>query len=300
MRHRRAARPVLLWALRIAWVTLPLTAGVAASSALESWATAPQIVAEALLWIAWAIGLLATLAPRPESLTALRVVAPGFVVVAVIVAIGSDTSTAAATVAVVATVVDLVLASTHDIALAAANAGAYGDERRFLLRTPPALFLAPLPLARLAVAAAVAVPPLLLADEQWIFGLVTFGLAVPVVAVLVRALHGLSRRWAVLVPAGLVLVDPLTLTDPVLFLRERVSALQAAPTGAAPEGVLDLRLGAAAGGVAVRFTDPAELQRSARGRRGAAATVQTSALWFAVAQRDEYLALATARRIRTA
>ena len=201
--------------------------------------------------------------------------------------------------AIAATAVTLALASGHDIALAAANAGAYGDEQRFLLRTPPALFLAPVPVARLLMAAAVAVPPLLLADQQWVLGVVTLVLAVPIVTVLARALHGLSRRWAVLVPAGLVLVDPLTLSDPVLFLRERVAGLQPAASGAAPDDVLDLRLGAAAGSVAVRFTEPAELQRSTPGRRSAAATVTADALWFAVVQRDEFLALASTRRIRT-
>ncbi|MFI5045916.1 MAG: hypothetical protein ACHQIG_02540 [Acidimicrobiia bacterium] len=284
--------------LRIAWITLPVTAGAAMSSALGAWSSAPRAVAETLLWLAWAVGLLAVLAPRPPTLTALRVIAPSFVVAAILVAIGGDASTTSVVAAIAATILTLALASGHDIALAAANAGAYGDEQRFLLRTPPALFLAPIPVARLLMAAALVVPPLLLADQQWVLGVVTLAVAVPVVTVLARALNALSRRWAVLVPAGLVLVDPLTLTDPVLFLRERVAGLEPAEAGAAPDGVLDLRLGAAAGSVSARFTEPAELQRSAPGRRSAAATVTTSALWFAVARRDEFLALASTRRTR--
>jgi hypothetical protein len=300
LRQRRVAPPVVLWALRLAWVTLPVTAGAAVSAAIDDWSSAPRVVAEVMLWGAWAVGLLAVLAPRPLGLTALRVVAPAFVLVAVLAAIDGSASAPAAIGALVATVVSLALASGHDIARAAAAAGAYGDEQRFLLRTPPALFLAPLPVARLTLAAAVAVPPLLLADEQWVLGLVLLVLAVPVVLVLTRALHGLSRRWAVLVPAGFVLVDPLTLSDPVLFLREHVAALQAEPAGAAPDGVLDLRLGAAAGSVSARFDEPAELQRRTPGRRGAAVTVRAAVLWFAVAQRTEFLAHAQARRTRAA
>jgi hypothetical protein len=238
------------------------------------------------------------LAPRPLALTALRVVAPAFLVVSVLAAVDGSASTAASIAAVVSTLVTLVIASGHDIALGAANAGAYGDEQRFLLRTPPALFLAPLPVARLVLATAIAVPPLLLADQQWVLGAVLLVLAVPVVVVLARALDGLSHRWAVLVPAGFVIIDPLTLSDPVLFLREHVAALQAAPAGAAPDDVLDLRLGAAAGSVAARFDEAAELQRTTPGRRAATATVQASTLWFAVAQRDEFLERAQARRIR--
>ena len=61
------------------------------------------------------------------------------------------TSTVAIVGALLATVVCRALASGHDIASAAANALAYGDEQRFPLRVPPALFLGPLPLARLLV-----------------------------------------------------------------------------------------------------------------------------------------------------
>jgi len=159
------------------------------------------------------------------------------------------------------------------------------------------LFVAPLPIARLLVAAAVSLPPLLLADQRWIAGGITLVVAVPVVWVLARALHGLSRRWAVLVPAGLVIVDPLTLADPVLFLREMLAELRPVDAADTADGVLDLRLGAMAGSVVARFRETAELQRSARGRHGGA-TVKADAVCFAVARRDELLELASHRRLR--
>ena len=73
-----------------------------------------------------------------------------------------------------------------------------------------------------------------------------------------------------LVPAGFVVVDPLTLADPTLFLREHVRhvAPRAARRGAG--GVLDLRLGAGAGSVSVGFDEAVELIRAGRGRRPAA------------------------------
>jgi hypothetical protein len=43
----------------------------AAGAALREWSDAPRLAAEALLWLSWGIGLLATIAPRPLSLTAL-------------------------------------------------------------------------------------------------------------------------------------------------------------------------------------------------------------------------------------
>ena len=221
-------RPIPLWLLRIAWVTLPLTAGPAASAALRDWSDAPRVVAEVLLWLAWGIGLLATIAPRPIALTALRTIAPAFFVLAVVAAFSGEPSTVACASAVVATAIAAILASGHDIAIAAVNAIAYGDEQRVPLRVPPALFLAPLPLARALVVAGVIAGPLLLADGRIVLGVLALVIGFPLVAVLARALHRLSRRWAVLVPAGFVVVDPMTLADPVLFVREHITGLQAA------------------------------------------------------------------------
>jgi hypothetical protein len=290
------ARPPFLWLLRVAWVTLPLTAGPAASAALDSWADAPRVAAATLLWLAWAAGLLATLAPRPQTLTALRVIAPTFVIAAILAAIDGTGSTLAIVGALAATIVCALLASGHDIASAAANALAYGDEQRFPLRVPPALFLGPLPVARLLVAAGVVAPVLLLADGDIVLGIVALVVGAALVYLLSRSLSSLSGRWAVLVPAGFVVVDPLTLADPVLFLREHVRHLAPEPATAAPPGVLDLRLGAGAGSVSVRFDEEVELVRAARGRHGGA-TVETDEIRVAVARRDEMLTLAAGRRL---
>jgi hypothetical protein len=64
-----------------------------------------------------------------------------------------------------------------------------------------------------------------------------------------------------------VIADPLTLTDPVLFVRERVMRLGPADPGRRPPAdALDLRLGAAFGSCALLLTDEADLMRRARGR----------------------------------
>jgi hypothetical protein len=287
----------VLWLLRVAWITLPLTAGPAAAASLDTWAHGPAIAASALLWLAWAAGLLATLAPRPQTLTVLRVVAPAFAIAAVLAAIGGEASTLAIVGALVATFLCAALASGHDIASAAANALAYGDELRFPLRLPPALFIGPLPGARVLVMASVVAPVLLLADEHWVLGGITLVVGAVLVWYLARSLESLTRRWAVLVPAGFVVVDPLTLSDPVLFLREHVEHLAPeAPTTAAPPGALDLRLGAVNGSMSVRFDEEIELTTAARGRR-AAETVTTDELRVAVARRDELLVAAAERRL---
>ena len=289
-------RPLFLWLLRVAWVTLPVTAGPAVSATIEQWSDAPRVAAATLLWLAWGAGLLATLAPRPQTLTAVRVIAPALVVVAVLCAIDGSASTLAIVGAVVATIVCSALASGHDLASAAANALAYGDEQRFPLRVPPALFLGPLPIARLVVAGGVVAPVLLLADGEIVLGVVALMVGAALVFFLSRSLESLSRRWAVLVPAGFVVVDPLTLADPVLFLREHVRHVAPEAPGPAAPGSLDLRLGASAGSVSVGFDDDVELVRASRGRRGGE-TVTTAEIRIAVARRDEMLRLAADRRL---
>jgi hypothetical protein len=300
---RAWTRPARRWALRTLWITLPLTAGTAAAEALDSWADAPRVVAIVLLWLAWGTGVVALLAPRPVGLTALRAIAPAFAVLALAATIsgastGGSASDLAAWGAVVATLLTAVLASDTEIAVAAANGIAYGDEQRFPLRTPPALFLAPLPLARVALVAGIATGPLLLADGRVIAGIVALLVGVPVVAVAARALHSLSRRWVILVPAGVVVLDPLTLADPTLFVRQHVRTLRSAE-GSAPPGdaSLDLRLGATISSVELVLDGDTDLVRAARGRRGGT-TVTATALLVAVARRADLLIEAARRRVR--
>jgi hypothetical protein len=286
-----------VWTLRIVWATLPATAGPAVSAAVHEWSDPPRVLAEVLLWCAWAVGLLAVFAPRPIGLTALRIIAPAFAAFAIAVAIGGEPTVVESVAAVIATLGASVLASGHDIAIASVNATSYGDEQRMPLKVPPALFLAPIPAARAAVVAGTTAGPLLLADGRVVAGLVALVVGVPVVVLLLRSLHGLSRRFAVLVPAGFVVVDPMTLADPILLPRERILEMQAAPATVAPEGVLDLRLGATSGSVSLRFDQAAEVTTAARARRPAV-TVRATELWIAVVRRTDVLRSAAGRRIR--
>ena len=289
-------RTVPIWLLRVAWATLPLTAGPAVGAALRDWSDAPQVAAEVLLWLTWGVGLLATIAPQPLALTALRTFAPAYLLLAIVIAVDGSPTTLATVGVVVATAITAVLSSGHDIALASANSQSYGDETRFPLRTPPALFLGPIPLARLLVVAGLAAPVLLFADGQWVWGTIALVIAGAVFAVLPRALLGLSQRWAVLMPAGFVIVDPMTLADPVLFVRELVSGFGAVPPEAAPVTATDLRLGASRGSVRLQLVDRVEITRAARGRKPAE-TLLTDDIRSAPVRRDDLLTLAAARRL---
>jgi len=288
-----------LWLVRLAWASLPITAGSAAADALGDWPAPPRALGEVFLWAAWAVSLLALLAPRPIGLTAVRVVAPSFVLLAAVALAAGSTSAVAGGVALGATVVAAALAvALPTFSHACANGAAYGDERRYPLRTPPVLWLGLLPLAPLLVAAGVAAGPLLLADGRIVAGIPALLVGVPIAAFAARSLHSLSRRWAVFVPAGLVLVDPMTLPDPVLFLRERIQSLRATRRREpVPTDALDLRLGARGGSLAMTLDHPTEFLQTRRGLRGAVASKATDLL-FATVHSRELLATAAERRTR--
>jgi len=74
--------PLLVRLQPLAWASLVATAGPAAADALDSWSTAPRAVATLILWAGWGAVMLASFAPRPLGLTALRVAAPVAVVLA--------------------------------------------------------------------------------------------------------------------------------------------------------------------------------------------------------------------------
>lgn len=284
-----------IWLLRVAWITLPVTAGSVAADALRPWSAPARATAEVLLWVAWLVVLVALLAPRPIGLTAARTGAPLALTAALLAVATGRPSALSSMSALAATTLCVVLVATPSFARSCAQGAAYGDEERYPLKVPPALFLGVLPVAVLAVGAGIVTGPLLLADRNVGLGIVALVLGWPIAGVLLRSLHLLSRRWAILVPAGFVIADPMTLTDPVLFVREHILGLGPAnPRVRPPEDATDLRLGAAHGSLALLLDDDAEICQRAR---GGGRSVHTHLLLIAPVAAQALLERAAARRI---
>jgi hypothetical protein len=186
-------------------------------------------------------------------------------VIAITCAGSADALTAA--LAIVAAALAAFFATNTGVATACVDAGSYGDERRFPLRAPFALLLGPAPLAALLASAGFVVPLLVLAAGN-LWGLAVLAVGVPIALLAGRSLHTLANRMVVLVPAGLVVVDPLTLSDPALIVRERVARIVRTKVLAAPPGVIDLRLGTSAGSVGIDL-EPTMAFARRRGRRDA-------------------------------
>jgi hypothetical protein len=91
-----------------------------------------------------------------------------------------------------------------------------------------------------------------------------------IAAIGLRALHGLARRWLVFVPAGVVVVDPLSLTDALLVQRQRVASLGPA---LADTSALDLTAGALGLALEVRLSAPETIVPAANRLKGRGQTI---------------------------
>jgi hypothetical protein len=163
-------------------------------------------------------------------------------------------------VAVLATVVALLA----DVGNVFADGSSYGPERRMLLRPPALTAVVMVPVAWLVLTVGVTAGPLLLADRRWILGVAALALGLPVAFFLFVALHRLTQRWVVFVPAGLVVVDHATLVDPVLVPSGTVAAMSPALEGAVDE-LADLTAGAAGLVMSITLVEPLVIARRTPG-----------------------------------
>lgn len=278
--------------LRVLWVVLPFAAGPALADALDGASGPVRTLASVGLWAGWAVGVVAVAVPRPAGLTALRLLAPGAVVAAVAAAAGGHVAVAG----IVVTAAVAVLVLTAEVAAVFANGAAYPNERRFPLRAPGPLLLGPLALAWVLTAGGIVAGPLLLAAKQWVAGAIALAAGVPIALFLGRSIHLLSRRWAVLVPAGLVLHDPMTLNDPVLFQRQVIELLHPAPAGS---DSLDLTQRALGLSVELRLREKVPMTLVTPGNR-AGEQGASARLLFTPARPGALLAAAAERRIPVA
>jgi hypothetical protein len=247
-------------------VVTAFAAWPAISAGLQHQPDAVRTAAAVGAWVVWAAVLVATFVPVPATLTALRCAAPGVLAAVVAAAATGHLSAAALAVgtawaALVTTVVFL-----PPVGMLCVNGPAYANERRFLLAPPGALLLGPIELAWAALVGLPTAAVLLLAAQRWVLGAVLAVVGAPLAVLVARALHGLSRRWFVFVPAGVVVHDPMALADPVLFQRQVVERLAPGRDG------LDLTLGALRLPLELRLREEARLDvRRNRGREDVAA-----------------------------
>ena len=218
----------LPWVARLAWVLVAIVGGQAIEAAVDGRSSAVRWVAGIGGWAAWGLVLGALLIASVRSLTIVRVGVPvsAAVTIAVVVA---GVSAADLSGFVVPSAITLLVVFTAEFGRSFVQASAYGDEERFPLRPPAAVGVAAV-ITWVIWAAAIVAGPLLLAAHSWVAGGVVTVLAIAASVILAPRWHRLSRRWFVLVPAGIVVHDPVVLADTLSLRSTQVRRLRLAPT----------------------------------------------------------------------
>ena len=239
----------LLWIARVAWVALAVV-----PNALDE--TSAVFVGAA--WVVWALGVLAVVWQSPLSLTVIRVLAPLAalgLVGSLVFSDGLDDASAAdvawplvgiaLSIAVVVAIFLPYYAATH------VQAAAYGSEQRFPLRVPVPL-VAPMVVAWAVTSGLLIALLFALAGKVWwlavVLGLITAGVG----KVVLERMHRFSRRWLVVVPAGVVVHDHLLLAETFMAKAASVASVSIA---AQPGDALDLTAVARGSVIVVHLRD---------------------------------------------
>ena len=208
------------WATRLLLLVPPLVPGTLSTFGATVGADRGLV---ACAWLAWTVATLGAWLPHPIGLTAARCALPVLVALCAAVADGSTASIAGATAAVLAAMLS---ASAH-FGQHFVQAGAYGDERRWLLRLPAPLVLPTLIGWLVLVAPVFGAFALGGAGDAVGAGILSV-VSLAAVASVPRRLHRLSRRWLVRVPAGWVVHDDVALEENLLL--RAVAGMAPAPT----------------------------------------------------------------------
>lgn len=216
-----------LWALRGCTVLLAATMALAIADATDgrtSWAGNVAIAAWAALVCA---AVVSEVVPGPLGLTVVRMVLP-LAVPAAVAALALGASPLWGVTALALALIATLVAISAENAEAFAQAAAYGDERRLPLRAPAALLL-PMGMSWFVWCALTLAAVLLLCAQQWAVAGLLVAAAAGVGWLLGRRFHRFSRRWLVLVPAGVVVHDHVTLGETLLVARANVAMARLAP-----------------------------------------------------------------------
>lgn len=222
----RLATNQLVWLVRVLWLVAAVIPNNLVDS-LPQHSAALRYTMTAEMWTLWALVTVALWVHHPLSLTVARCIAP-VITVYLFVGIGDANTVAFAIASATCALLACLIIFNAEYGTINVQAGAYGDERRFLLRVPAPLML-PVGFAYVLLVVAGTFTPLWLADGRWIPGGVGLVVSAVMLWKVAPRIHQLSRRWLVFVPAGVVLHDPLLLSDVLMLRRNDVASIVLAP-----------------------------------------------------------------------
>ncbi len=223
------APTLFLWLLRILWVATAVVMGFAVSDATGDLDGVAGQVPSSVWWLGVAAVVVALVVQGPAGLTVVRLLSPATVPVAVIVWVAGSNAVLAGPATALAVVTTLV-AMSGEAGEALVQGAAYGHERRFPLRVPAAM-LPPIALAWSVWCATLLAAVVFVARAAWVAGLSFAAVFVVLTWFLVSRFHRFSQRWLVLVPAGVVVRDPVMLGETLMVQRTNVAHAELALAG---------------------------------------------------------------------
>ena len=215
------------WIARAWWVIVAVFGGAAIEAAVDGRSSSVRYVAAIGGWAVWATVALALAIASVHSLTAARVGTPLALAATAAAGLGGAPAVDLALLGVPA-FVTCVAVFDAEFGRQFVQASAYGDEERFPLRSPAAVGAAAITVWALWAAFLIS-GPLLLAAQSWIVGTLFTALAIAGIIFVGPRWDRLSHRWFVLVPAGIVLHDPVVLADTLALRAAQVAGMRLAP-----------------------------------------------------------------------
>jgi hypothetical protein len=220
---------LLPWVARIGWIIVAIVGGAAIESAVDGRTSSVRWVAAVAGWTGFGVVALALLIPSVISLTIARVVSPLAIVAAIAAGFAGATAGKIALL-VVPAIISVAAIFTAEVGRWMVQASAYGDEHRLPLRSPVPAGAAAV-ITWLVSAAVLAVGPFALAARNWALGVPLTIVAIAAIVFVGPRWHRMSRRWLVLVPAGLVVHDPVVLADTLMVRTDQIAGLGLARDG---------------------------------------------------------------------
>jgi general stress protein CsbA len=174
-------------------------------------------------WILWAVVAIGTWIHHPISLTTVRCLAPIVVFYSAMYAL-SESFNSLNIAVVTCGIISLMLMFTADYGSAHVQAGAYGNERRFLLRIPAPVVL-PTLITWALFATVLVVLESAVQSENYVLGIPLLLALIAMSWKFAPQMHRLSKRWLVRVPAGWVVHDDLLLAENLLVRSHNLVAI---------------------------------------------------------------------------
>ncbi len=212
---------IFTWLTRLAWVAT----AVALSQAIDALDAGLTITIST--WLLWVIGAVSVFVGSPVTLTLARTTLPLSISTGVIVLIAGGNTTLG-TIGLLASLIATYSVFTAEVGQRWVQFAAYGSEQRFPLR-PPLGFALPAVIVWLLSAAFWSYAVVSAERSQTTLAIVLGAIAAAFAGLGSTRWHLLSCRWLVLVPAGVVVHDPLVLMETAMWRSHVVSGAALAP-----------------------------------------------------------------------